>query len=637
MTDVEHSRSTTLNGIVHEKNLNIDKHDSKVTFQGGSQIEHDSDDPDIGQQSSFIRGTSRDSQYLGGVGHRLSTVIRRSLRLGPKRSVTTGNRSSSSRFPPHITAEEKGHPFTQYSDLRQQKCDIPYGTLDEIEYYLRLNRINQVKKFVRNNDWPATHEIRADIWKLLCHTKDFDVHKRLYTEQLEDLTRSGVKALHPICLSFDGIVVYDHGLKEQGAVTLQRLLIVVECVRPEIRYVPILYPLCAMFLHYMGAEETFACTMRLLSQGNGFMLQSEVAVYASSHTILALLKKHKKKVYNHLKARIGTNDDEKLAEVFTNWAAWIFKYLPFQHLVRVIDCFLVEGHKMLLRVVLALTYVWYKEKGKPTSNNNPNNKTIDEKLANVKEEIIQVIQDCPISVSTLLDICVSIRNFKYSTVQRLQSDFEAKHRDKINFERSLKQQLSPSRTMYTQVFSSAIIDAEVASELMSALPNRFQLETPALLFRLSENGVSFTQLWNSIDHAEQTLIIIKTTKNEVFGAYCSASWAERKDIRERTRSRYFGTGESFVWYTDKDIGLPIIYRWAGQSSDNPENCPQMFMTAGDRLMIIGSSGGDAISIREQLTDGLSYGCDTFASPPLVKNNAFDIAEMEVFNVISSID
>uniref|UniRef100_A0AC35EZZ1 Uncharacterized protein n=1 Tax=Panagrolaimus sp. PS1159 TaxID=55785 RepID=A0AC35EZZ1_9BILA len=104
MTDVEHSRSTTLNGIVHEKNLNIDKHDSKVTFQSGSQIE---DDPDIGQQSSFIRGTSRDSQYLGGVGHRLSTVIRRSLRLGPKRSVTTGNRSSSSRFPPHITVEEK--------------------------------------------------------------------------------------------------------------------------------------------------------------------------------------------------------------------------------------------------------------------------------------------------------------------------------------------------------------------------------------------------------------------------------------------------------------------------------------------------------------------------------------------------
>ena len=89
-----------------------------------------------------------------------------------------------------------------------------------------------------------------------------------------------------------------------------------------------------------------------------------------------------------------------------------------------------------------------------------------------------------------------------------------------------------------------------------------------------------------IDHAEQTLIIIKSTKDEVFGAYCSASWSERRDIRERTRSRYFGTGESFVWYTDRDIGLPIIYRWAGQSSDHPEDCPQMFMAAGDRLMIV---------------------------------------------------
>ena len=48
-----------------------------------------------------------------------------------------------------------------------------------------------------------------------------------------------VKTLTPLFLTFDGIVVHDHGLKELGAVTLQRLLIVVECVRPEIRYVPV--------------------------------------------------------------------------------------------------------------------------------------------------------------------------------------------------------------------------------------------------------------------------------------------------------------------------------------------------------------------------------------------------------------
>ena len=105
MTDVERSHSTNLNGIINEKNANSDS--SKVTFQGGSGIESHDDDHDFGQPSTFVRGTSHDSQYLGGVGHRLSTVIRRSLRLAPKRSVSSGNRSSSSRFPPHITVTEE--------------------------------------------------------------------------------------------------------------------------------------------------------------------------------------------------------------------------------------------------------------------------------------------------------------------------------------------------------------------------------------------------------------------------------------------------------------------------------------------------------------------------------------------------
>lgn len=49
----------------------------------------------------------------------------------------------------------------------------------------------QVKKFVRNNDWPVSHEIRSDIWKVLCNNKDFEVHKKLYHEQLDNLTKSG--------------------------------------------------------------------------------------------------------------------------------------------------------------------------------------------------------------------------------------------------------------------------------------------------------------------------------------------------------------------------------------------------------------------------------------------------------------
>lgn len=49
----------------------------------------------------------------------------------------------------------------------------------------------QVKKFVRHNDWPVSHEIRSDLWKVLCHYKDYEFNKRLYVQQLDDLLKSG--------------------------------------------------------------------------------------------------------------------------------------------------------------------------------------------------------------------------------------------------------------------------------------------------------------------------------------------------------------------------------------------------------------------------------------------------------------
>lgn len=49
-----------------------------------------------------------------------------------------------------------------------------------------------------------------------------------------------------------------------------------------------------------------------------------------------------------LKKRAGTSEDKKLAEIFSKWYAWIFKHMPFEFLVRIIDCFLVEGMFFIL-------------------------------------------------------------------------------------------------------------------------------------------------------------------------------------------------------------------------------------------------------------------------------------------------
>ncbi|CAD5229499.1 unnamed protein product [Bursaphelenchus okinawaensis] len=497
--------------------------------------------------------------------------------------------------------------------------------------------LENVKKFVRHNDWPVTHEIRSDLWRVLCNYKDFETNKALYEQQLNELMKSGVKTIQPSFLSMDGIVVDDHSLKQLGSVALQRVLIVVECIRPELRYVPILYPLCAILLHYMSAEETFSTVIRFLGTGNNFLIQSDVSLFASQHTLLALLKKHRKSAYTFLKRRCGTNEDFKLAEVFQPWSAWIFKHLPFDYLVRVVDCFLVEGHKMLLRVAISLVYLWYKQRVRSAATAS-GGQTPEERIQEIAEQISVLAQNCPVSAQTLLDMGFAIRNFKHSTFEHLQKHYEDKYREEVHrrrLEKPSTTRISALRNPYTAPFKSNIIDADSAQDLMAAFPSRYQLETPVLLFRLSEHGASFTQLWAQIDEAEQSLLVIRATTGEIFGAYCSACWVERRDVRERARTRYFGTGESFVFKQPKDQLFPTIYPWVGRNHEQPDQCPQMFMTAGDKFLIIGSGGGDAIAIRDELTQGLSYPCETFGSAALVNDTSFEIDELEVFNVVSA--
>lgn len=123
----------------------------------------------------------------------------------------------------------------------------------------------------------------------------------------------------------------------------------------------------------------------------------------------------------------------------------------------------------------------------------------------------------------------------------------------------------------------------------------------------------------------------------MFGAYCSSSWSERRDKYERAKTRFFGTGESFVWYVEPAGGSVVVYRWSGATSDHPESCPQMFQAAGDTWFVIGSGGGEAIAIYEELTSGISSACETFGSPPLVRGGSFQIDDLEVYAVPSGCD
>lgn len=46
--------------------------------------------------------------------------------------------------------------------------------------------------------------------------------------------------------------------------------------------------------------------------------------------------------------------------IYMDWFWWIFQSLPFTHIVRVVDCFLHEGIKVLYRIAMAILLLFYK-------------------------------------------------------------------------------------------------------------------------------------------------------------------------------------------------------------------------------------------------------------------------------------
>ncbi|PAV60267.1 hypothetical protein WR25_07129 isoform B [Diploscapter pachys] len=494
-----------------------------------------------GQPGQANHGLPRSSSSLA----RLSMFIRRSLRI-PFRSQRS---FTGDHFKWDGAAMENARCFTSNSPTKMGPSEVP-NRLDELLDNKRLSRTQRVKSIIRKTDWPPRHEIRQTLWKELCRGKDFDSSRSLYISELENVKRS-----------------------------------IIERMRPEVTSAPILYPLCALMLHFLDEADVFACIQYLLSS-KGFIMTSPIQWTAAPYTICALIKKHKASAYNLLKRRLNTDDDNLIMKTMTDWLSWIFGGLPFMHVCRVVDCFLVEGHKFFIRTAISIVYIWSKMQ-KTGQFDDLSGKSQDERINVIKDELMHTAQHIGISTDTFILTAIKIRNLRSSTIARFQAQFE----EKVKAEWSHKRHSvvrRDHRDIFTESFKSDIVDSEIAIDLMAALPPRLQLATPVLLFRLSQDGASFTKLWNNIDEASQTLILIRTSEGDIFGAFCSSPWSERNDRRERSKTKYFGTGESFVWRLDKKLGFPVIYFWAGRdaAAQQDDDIPQMFMTAGDRLMVV---------------------------------------------------
>ncbi|VDK69760.1 unnamed protein product [Litomosoides sigmodontis] len=534
---------------------------------------------------------------------RLSGRLRRSLYLPSSKrersvtSLTDNEVGVNEAVTPLSFHESEEETFTNYARIKIVNHDESYDDIKLIQQILRRNRSDEIKKLLRKKNWSPGHRTRANLWQEICklNNPDFNAYKASYESEAWE-EHSGHFSLKARFMQSPDTIHNCYDLNANGLKALQRLIHALDATVPTLNYAPVsvlwlLQPILALFLHYMSEDDTYACAFWILKNHSNYMKGSAQANKATSYTLLTLVKIHKISVYKTLKNWIGSSDTSILARALQNWPKWIFCALPFKHLICVFDCYLYEGSKVLMRVAIALLSIWHKNAEIPADLAD---KTCQERIDLFTERILQSANDENISVEVLLETALRIRNFSGAKIAR----FQESHEKMILQSDGPDLVVADLPAMHIKPFISSIVSSEVAFQLMCYLPEKYQLITPMLIYHLCDDGTSFYRLWTKIDKAESTLLIIKTGKSEILGAFCDEPWGNRTKVRERGSGKYFGGGLSFVWNLDENNQI----------------------------------GGNAIYIVDELIMGSSLPGNTFGNPELVKGGTFKIHDMELKNL-----
>ncbi|XP_048518563.1 GTPase-activating protein skywalker isoform X5 [Dendroctonus ponderosae] len=520
----------------------------------------------------------------------------------------------------------------------------PLRMLADVRALLQSGKVQEVKQLLRANAWPANHPIRKELWPLLCkqHGKAGGVSgDGFYWDMVVQVFGSAELPERPVGLPpfVEPSRCHAYHLTRSGRACADRVISVLGYACPDIVYSPAIYPICALLLHYVTEEEAYHCMASLVScKEKTFITQTKLLYEVTWKTVMQICRKHVKGAAVHLQRHCSSGRAER---VYMDWIWWIFQGLPFQHLVRIMDCYFHEGVKVLYRTAMAILLLFHKH-----SSANSSEWSAEIQKNGVDLALNKFCREMPVTPQKVLKMAFGIRGLSSSYISRvfIKTEMLLKSRQVMHGSKQLVRSRSSENLPNSQsqnniqMVSHTLTIREKMSEevyndmlltLWSWLPVRITMYQPILLYTTEEHGCSLTTFYVRVEQHEPTLLMIKTCNNEVFGAYCSSRWCERNQKDDRgNRQAYFGTGETFLFslYPER-----AKYPWIGVEGDrNVSHGAELFMAADSKMITIGGGEGQAIWMDENIRYGKTDHCATFNNPPLCPSGDFEIRVLEVY-------
>ncbi|KAF5401744.1 TBC1 domain family member 24 [Paragonimus heterotremus] len=535
-------------------------------------------------------------------------------------------------------------PFSRLTTTEVEKFINSY-TNGDIEAHKQLihnaakGGIKQLKLTMRRLNLPPSHPARSFLWPLLISTK--------YAVPIPkdnagpDTMVNGTEGRPDVAgyeLSDKTLLPVFH-LNETGQQHLRHLLHTIAINHPHTVYAPQLWPLLALFLHYHPTHVSEACLLTLLNQTNVLtQTKNEWKEHCLALEFLGragFISKAEFRAWRNRSSVTKNNSSlpsDGLSIQLARWAFLLWQ-LPFDHLVRMVDCYLLEGTKVFYRAGLTLWKIAAKSDRRSLLLPWSTLGTF------TTADLLKVVSQIPLTPSLLLKRMFAIINFSCADIRKAIEKVRTSENSLLD-QPALDELLIQPCTQGDQATcatylltsdatssyvhpSECVSVSELASLITSIGDKRFShLSKPILLFSTNRDGTSLHTLYAraaSAVHAATLLLVRTTSEHSVIGAFCTDRW------HAFSKPTYFGSGWCFLFRVRP--GPLSVYPWVGLEADYTlgsslsraphTDCFQLASKDGIQIGGAYGSGQPGLSLNKHLSHGTSGPCPTFGNPCLI--------------------
>jgi hypothetical protein len=389
-----------------------------------------------------------------------------------------------------------------------------------------------------------------------------------------------------------------HYLNEKGILELKILLWMInEVHRNVIMYCPILIRLISLFLIFCNKYETLELTCALIEKEKNkeneeikrrlaFNRNDNKIIIDSIESCISEVSNIKRNKYYEILGKLKFNKRDIYQDMFNDF---LFNYLNFYGIIRLLPLYLREGYKSIFRIICS-----------------------------IENEILEKEKDFKKTDNIILKI--REKSKKYDVDKIFKNSFIYKF--KINkIEENQEEITNENNEFYLPIYKGGdlLTDYEII-HLWELFPTEYKIKNASIIYQASKDGYNLpniTQLEEKYNKNTFILFLIGTSDGDKFGFVNSNLIIHTNNEYQRPNSTLlFTIKPEFKIYSPEVDSDEILY-------------------VSNKDFIFGNGpNGPAIQLNQDIRKGMSYKGGCFNNPCLVKDpdGHFVVTKLEIFKL-----